>query len=98
MRPVDWAGSVSEILPRHSFLYKNFDVLNHMKRRAGPVTEILVFATEIPETKLEIFPYEHSTPDTGSLQTQTYFRLSLLSPVIFRGREATAGNTSAFTG
>ena len=26
MSPVDRAGSVSEIWPRHSFLYKNFDV------------------------------------------------------------------------
>ena len=26
MSPVDRAGSVSEISPRHSFLYKNFDV------------------------------------------------------------------------
>ena len=46
MSPVDRAGSVSEISPRHSFLYKNFDV--HMRRRAGPVTEISV-------TELEIF-------------------------------------------
>ena len=26
MSPVDRAGSVSEISPRHSFLYKNLDV------------------------------------------------------------------------
>ena len=26
VRPVDRAGSVSEISPRHSFLYKHFDV------------------------------------------------------------------------
>ena len=48
------AVSVSEISPRHSFLYKNFDV--HMRRRADPVTEISVFATEISVTELEIFP------------------------------------------
>ena len=52
MSPVDRAGSVSEISPRHSFLYKNFD----MRRWAGPVTEILVFATEISVTELEIIP------------------------------------------
>ena len=26
MSPANWASSVSEISPRHSFLYKNFDV------------------------------------------------------------------------
>ena len=31
MSPVDRAGSVSEISPRHSFLYKNFDVFRHEK-------------------------------------------------------------------
>ena len=36
-----------------------------MRRRASPVTEILVFATEILVTELEIFPYEHSSPVTG---------------------------------
>ena len=42
MSPIDRAGSVSEISPRHSFLYKNFDAV-HMRRRAGSVTELEIF-------------------------------------------------------
>ena len=34
----------------------------HMRGRAGPVTEISVFATEISVTGMKIFPYEHSSP------------------------------------
>ena len=30
-----------------------------MRGRAGPVTEIAVFATEISVTGMKIFPYEH---------------------------------------
>ena len=52
MSPVNRAGSVSDISPRHSFLRKN---------RAGPVTEISVFATEISVIGMKIFPYEHSS-------------------------------------
>ena len=33
-----------------------------MRGRAGPVTEISVFATEISVTGMKIFPYEHSSP------------------------------------
>ena len=36
-----------------------------MGRRASPVTEISVFATEISVTELNIFPHEHSSPVTG---------------------------------
>ena len=36
-----------------------------MKGRAGPVTEISVFATEISVTRMKIFAYEHSSPVTG---------------------------------
>ena len=61
MSPVDRAGSVSEISPCHSFLYKN-----------GPVTEISVFATEISITELEFFPYENSSPDTGTVLDETF--------------------------
>ena len=46
MNPVNWAGSVSEISPHHSFLCK----------LVSPVTDILVFVTEISGTGLEIFP------------------------------------------
>ena len=31
--------------------------------RAGPVTQISGFATEISVTGMKIFPYEHSSPD-----------------------------------
>ena len=55
MSPVDRAGSVSEISPRSPlFSLQKFRYV-HMRRRAGPVTEISVFATEILVTKLEIF-------------------------------------------
>ena len=63
MSPVNRAGSVSKISPHHYFLCKNFDI--HMRMQASPVTEILVFATEISVTGLEIFLYEHSSPVTG---------------------------------
>ena len=59
MNPVNRAGSVSEISPRRSFLCKNIDWRVHMRRRAGPVTEISV-------TGMKIFPYEHSSPVTGT--------------------------------
>ena len=32
-----------------------------MRGRAGPLTEISVFATEISVTGMKIFPYEHSS-------------------------------------
>ena len=54
MSPVDRAGSVSDISPSHSFLCKNIDVRVHMRGRAGPVTEISVFATEISVTGIKI--------------------------------------------
>ena len=37
-----------------------------MRGRAGPVTEISVFATEISVTEMKIFPYEHSISVTGT--------------------------------
>ena len=36
-----------------------------MRGRAGPVTEILVFATDILVTRMKIFPYEHSARSPG---------------------------------
>ena len=36
-----------------------------MRGRAGPVTEISVFATEISVTGMKILRYEHSSPVTG---------------------------------
>ena len=72
MSPVDRAGSVSEISPRHSFLYKKFRCV-HMRRRAGPVTEISVFATEISVTRDGNFlQYEHSSPDTKTVRDETF--------------------------
>ena len=37
-----------------------------MRGWAGPVTEILFFATNISVTGRKIFPYEHSSPVTGT--------------------------------
>ena len=37
-----------------------------MRSRAGPVTEISVFATDISGTGMKIFPYEHYSPVTGT--------------------------------
>ena len=37
-----------------------------MRGRAGPVTEISVFATDISVAGMKIFPYEHSSPVTGT--------------------------------
>ena len=36
-----------------------------MRGRAGPVTEISVFATEISVTGMKIFSYQHSSSVTG---------------------------------
>ena len=58
MSPVNRAGSVSEISPRHSPRHSPKCRCVHMRRRVGPVTEISI-------TGLEIFPYEHSSPVTG---------------------------------
>ena len=38
----------------------------YMRGRAGPVTEISVFATDISVTGMKIFPYENSSPVTGT--------------------------------
>ena len=51
-----------------------------MTRRASPVTEISVFATEISVTGLEIFPYEHSSPVTGMKLER--------SPLVYLGNQA----------
>ena len=37
-----------------------------MRRRASPVTEISVSTPEISVTGIEIFPYEHFVPVTGT--------------------------------
>ena len=37
-----------------------------MRGRAGPVTEISVFATDISVTGMKTFQYEHSNPVTGT--------------------------------
>ena len=37
-----------------------------MRGQAGPVTEVSVFATDISVTGMKIFPYEHSSPVTGT--------------------------------
>ena len=48
-----------------------------MRSRAGPVTEISGFATEISVTGMKIFPYEHSSPVTGTkLFKQNSFALT----------------------
>ena len=60
MIPVNRAGSVSEITPRHSFFRKNFDVF-YSRSWTGSVTEISVFATEISVTGMKILLYEHSS-------------------------------------
>ena len=39
--------------------------------RGGSVSEISVFATEISVTGMKIFPYEHSSPVTG---TKRFFK------------------------
>ena len=60
MSPVDRAGSVFEILPRHCeasplFSLQKFRCV-HMGRRAWQVTVVTVFATKITVTELEMFP------------------------------------------
>ena len=49
-----------------------------MSGRAGPVTEISVFATEISVTGMKIFPYEHSSPVTG--KKNIFDKIASLSP------------------
>ena len=65
MRPVNRAGSVSEMSPHYAFLCKIKFRCVHMRRRASPDTDISVFATEISVTGLEISLYEHSSLVTG---------------------------------
>ena len=48
-----------------------------MRGRAGPVSEISVFATEISVTGIKIFPDEHSSPVTG---TNIFDKIASLSP------------------
>ena len=55
MSPADRACSVSKISPGHSFLCKNYRCVHTcMIGRAGPVTEISVFVTEISVTRMKI--------------------------------------------
>ena len=63
MSPVNWAGSVSEISPPHSFLRKNFDVFIYEKP-GWPGYRDLGFATEISVTGMKILPNEHSSTAT----------------------------------
>ena len=63
-----------------------------MRRRAGPVTEIFVFATEISVTELEIFPYEHSSPDTGT----KHFQLRMACKVADKSERGSTGILGAF--
>ena len=37
-----------------------------MRGRAGPVTEISVFTTEVSVSGMKTFSYEHSSPVTGT--------------------------------
>ena len=62
MRPVNLAGSVSEILPRHSFLCKI--LMCSYEGPGWPGYQDLGFVTEISITGMKIFPYEHSSPGT----------------------------------
>jgi len=55
MSQVNGAGSVSEILPRHSFLHENFNVFMREARLTRLITEISVVATEISVTRMKIF-------------------------------------------
>ena len=71
MSPVNRAGSVSEISPRHSFLIKNSDVFIWEAGLAGQVTVISVFAIEISKTGLKMFPYEYSSPGNRNEPFQT---------------------------
>ena len=65
--PLDMSPvKISDISPRLSFLCIKKYRCAHMGSRAGPVTEISVFATEISVTGMKIFPYEHSSPVTGT--------------------------------
>ena len=51
-----------------------------MRGRAGPVTEISIFATEISVTGMKTFPYEHSSPVTGTKHFRRNTKLASLSP------------------
>ena len=64
MSPVNRAGSVSKISPRHSFLCKNIDVFT--EGPGWPGYRDLGFATNISVTGMKIFAYEHSSPVTGT--------------------------------
>ena len=60
MSPVNRACSVSDISPRQSFLCKNIDVFIREAELARlPRARFLV-------TRMKIFPYEHSSPVTGT--------------------------------
>ena len=68
-RPINRAGSVSEIPLRRSFRRKKIRFVQ-MRSRAGPVTEISDFATQISVTGMNYFPYEHFSPGD---RDQTFF-------------------------
>ena len=66
MTPVDRADPVSEISPYLKLLGRIFDVFSK-KGRAGSVAEISV-------SGLEILPYEHFSPVTGTKEREELWR------------------------
>ena len=94
MSPVNWAGLVSEISPRHTVSMCSYD-----GSRAGPVIEISVFATEISVTGMKIFPNEHSSTATETKLLRQNFhtrsiRISFISKVTRVHKATAAANDS----
>ena len=66
----------------------------HMRGRAGPVTEISVFATEVSVTGKKIFPYENSSPGTGTkLFKQNSFALTTFGPTKWHSFDLVCSST-----
>ena len=73
MSPVNWAGSVSEILPPHAFPHKNFDVFVSRKPRK-------LSASVKPWQNLELYDYRAVylhilNLKNGSLHTRSFRRI-----------------------
>ena len=49
-----------------------------MRRRASPVTEILVSTAEVSVTGMKTFPYEHFIPVTGMKKIQIQSHISMI--------------------
>ena len=67
-----------------------------MRRRVGPVSELLVSATEISVTELEIFSYMNTPARIPGLSVTKPFQLCMACKVADKSERGSTGISGAF--